>query len=89
VTAECRKKLAPLFELTAGEKAFLDAVLERGEIDVSTLDAPESVRAAIGASPALRWKAQNVKAWKSGDKSLALRTRRRRRDSQRGGRDDG
>src|ERR1700732_5050427 len=71
VTAECREKLAPLFQLTAGKRAFLDAVLERGEIDASSLGVPEAVRAAIEASPALRWKAQNVKAWKSGDKSLA------------------
>jgi hypothetical protein len=68
VTAECREKLAPLFQLTAGERTFLDAVLDRGEIDVSSLDIAESVRAAIEASPALRWKTQNVKAWKSGDK---------------------
>jgi hypothetical protein len=48
---------------------------------VTVLEAPEYVRATIEASPALRWKAQNVKAWKSGDKSLAPRTRRRlRRD---------
>lgn len=81
VTAECREKLAPLFQFTAGEKAFLDAVLDRGEIDASSLEVPQNVRAAIEASPALRWKAQNVKAWKSGDKSLAPRTRRgRRRD---------
>ena len=66
VTAECREKLAPLFRLTAGERAFLDGVLDRGEIDVSALEAPENVRASIEASPALRWKAQNVKAWKSG-----------------------
>lgn len=79
VTAECRQELAPLFQLTAGERAFLDAVLERGEIGASTLDVLESVRAAIEASPALRWKAQNVKAWKSGDRSAAPRTRRRRR----------
>jgi len=79
VTAECREKFAPLFQLTAGERAFLDAVLEQGEIDVSTLDVPEPVRAAIEASPALRWKAQNVKARKSGDKSLAPRVRRGRR----------
>ena len=51
VTAECREKLAPLFQLTAGERAFLDAVLERGEIDASSLDVPEAVRAAIEASP--------------------------------------
>ena len=66
VTAECREKLAPLFQFTAGERAFLDAVLDRGEIDASALEVPENVRAAIEASPALRWKAQNVKAWKSG-----------------------
>jgi hypothetical protein len=79
VMAECREKLARLFQFTAGERAFLDAVLEQGEIDASTLDVPEPVRAAIEASPALRWKAQNVKAWKSGDKSLALHVRRGRR----------
>ncbi|MGE0038703.1 MAG: nucleotidyl transferase AbiEii/AbiGii toxin family protein [Xanthobacteraceae bacterium] len=76
VTAECRDKLALLFEFTAGERTFLDAVLDRGEIDASTLEAPDDVRAAIEASPALRWKAQNVQAWKSGDKSLAPRARR-------------
>jgi hypothetical protein len=81
VTAECRKKLAPLFQLTTGERTFLDAVLDRGEIDASTLDVPEPVRIAIAASPALRWKAQNVKAWKSGDKSMASRTRRARQRS--------
>ena len=52
VTAECREKLAPLFQLTAGERAFLDGVLERGEIDASSLDVPEPVRVAIQASPA-------------------------------------
>jgi hypothetical protein len=60
VTAECREKLAPLFHLTVGERAFLDAILVRGEIDASSLGVPERVRAAIEASPALRWKAQNV-----------------------------
>ena len=54
-------------------------MLDRGEIDASSLDVPESVRVAIEACPALRWKAQNVKAWKSGDKSLAPRVRRERR----------
>jgi len=76
VTAECLDKLAPLFQLTAGERAFLEAVLDQGEIDASSLDVPESVHVAIEASPALRWKAQNAKAWKSGDQSLAPRARR-------------
>jgi hypothetical protein len=78
VTTQCRERLAPLFQLTAEERAFLDAVLERGEIDASSLGVPNLVRVAIEASPALRWKAQNVKAWKAGDKSLAPRTRRGR-----------
>ncbi|MDD2676486.1 MAG: nucleotidyl transferase AbiEii/AbiGii toxin family protein [Methylacidiphilaceae bacterium] len=90
VTAECREKLAPLFALTAGERTFLDAVLERGEIDTASLSVPEAVRVAIEASPALRWKAQNVKAWKSGDQPLTPRARRgRRRASARGDRSSG
>ena len=76
LTAECRDKLAPLFQLTAGERAFLDAVLDQGEIDASSLDVPESVRVAIEACPALQWKVQNIRAWKAGDKSLAPRVRR-------------
>lgn len=81
-TAECPEKLAPLFLFTAGEKAFLDSVIDRGEIDASPLDVPQTVRAGIEASPALRWKAQNVKAWKLGDRSLAPRARRGRRHGQ-------
>ena len=53
VTAECREKLASLFQFTAGETAFLDAVLERGELDASSLEAPKSTRTAIEACPAL------------------------------------
>jgi hypothetical protein len=44
VTAECREKLAPLFQFTAGERAFLDGVLDRGEIDASPMGVPESER---------------------------------------------
>ncbi len=58
--AECRDKLAPLFQFTEEEMAFLDAVLDRGEINASPVGVPEAVRAAIEACPALRWKAQNV-----------------------------
>jgi len=60
------------------ERAFLDAVLERGEIDASSLDVPEPLRAAIDASPALQWKAQNVKAWKS---AISRRRRAQGRDA--------
>jgi len=78
VTAECRQGLEPLFQFGAGEMAFLTGVLEDGIIDAARLDAPKDVRAAIEACPALRWKAQNVKAWKNGDALPAKRGRRRR-----------
>ncbi len=58
----CRERLAPLFQRTAGETAFLDALLDRGEIDPSDLDAPEEVWARIARMPMLAWKAQNVRA---------------------------
>ncbi len=79
VTAECRQGLASLFQFTEGETAFLQGVLDNGTIDASRLDAPTPVRAAIEVCPALRWKAQNVKAWKAGDRTLAPRTKRKRR----------
>ena len=71
------RRLAALFAFTEGERAFLQSVLDDGHVDAKSLDVPESVRIAIETCPALRWKAQNVKAWKTGDKSLAPRTRRR------------
>ena len=77
VTVECRQALATLFAFTEGESAFLRGVLDDGDVDAKSLEVPDSVRRAIETCPALRWKAQNVKAWKTGDKSLAPRTRRR------------
>jgi len=50
--ALCREGLAPLFERTAGDAAFLDQRLDHGEIDPSSRDAPEG------------WKAQNVHAYR-------------------------
>ena len=63
--ALCRAKLAPLFDLTAGEAAFLDGVLDRGEIDANRLDAPPEVQARIAAMPMLAWKCQNVRSHRS------------------------
>lgn len=76
---ECRRGLAPLFQFTEGEMAFLNGVLDEGIIEAGRLDAPEEVRAAIEACPALRWKAQNVRTWKTGNPTHAKPTRRRRR----------
>lgn len=59
--ALCRAGLAPLFERTAGEAAFLDRLLDVGEIDPAGLAVPDEVKARIAAMPMLVWKAQNVR----------------------------
>jgi len=56
--AECQEKLAPLFAYEAGESEFLDALYDRGSIEVDTLPTDENVKKQIAAFPALRWKAQ-------------------------------
>ena len=63
--AECRQGLAPLFERTPGEVAFLDRLLDIGDIDPSGLDVAEAVKARIAAMPMLAWKAQNIRAHKA------------------------
>ena len=64
--AECRQGLAPLFERTAGEAAFLDRLLDVGDIDPSGLAVAEAVKARIAAMPMLAWKAQNIRAHRAG-----------------------
>ena len=59
--ALCRAGLASLFERTAGEAAFLDRLLDAGEIDPAGLAVPDDVKARIAAMPMLVWKAQNVR----------------------------
>jgi len=66
----CQERLAPLFELAAGEAAFLDGVLDRGEIDTTQLGVSPEVQARMATMPMLVWKAQNVRmhrAQKPGD----------------------
>ena len=60
--AECRARLAPRFELNAAETAFLDGILDRGEIDRGGLDVAPEVQVRIAAMPMLAWKCQNVRA---------------------------
>lgn len=60
--AECRARLAPLFELNAAEAAFLDGILDRGEIDPGGLDVAPEAQVRIAAMPMLAWKCQNVRA---------------------------
>jgi hypothetical protein len=55
-----------LFALSAGEAAFLDGVLDRGEIDPSGLGGAPEIQARIAAMPMLAWKCQNVRAHRGG-----------------------
>jgi predicted nucleotidyltransferase component of viral defense system len=59
--AACRAGLAPLFDLSRDEAAFLDGLLDRGEIDASRLAVDPAVQARIATMPMLQWKAQNVR----------------------------
>jgi hypothetical protein len=69
--ALCRASLGGLFEWSAGEQRFLDALIDRGEIDPSGLDAPTEVIERIGRMPMLAWKAQNVAAHVAGKSGAA------------------
>jgi predicted nucleotidyltransferase component of viral defense system len=57
----CQEKLAFLFELTPGEREFLDGILDRGEINADLLDVAPEIRARIGAMPMLAWKSLHVR----------------------------
>ncbi len=59
--ALCREKLNFLFDLTANEQAFLDGVLDRGEIDADLLDVPREIRVRIENMPMLAWKTRHVR----------------------------
>lgn len=59
--ALCRAGTAPLLDYTQSEKAFLDGVLDRGEIDASLLDVAPAIQARIAAMPMLNWKASHVR----------------------------
>lgn len=60
--ATCRERLAPLFDLSPGEAAFLDGVLARGKVDASSLSTDAATQDRIASMPMLQWKAQNVRA---------------------------
>jgi hypothetical protein len=59
--ALCRAGAAPLLDYTRNERAFLDGVLDRGEIDASLLDVEREIQARIAAMPMLNWKASHVR----------------------------
>ena len=59
--ALCRERFAFLFDLTANERAFLDGVLDRGEIDADLLPIAPELRTRIQNMPMLAWKTLHVR----------------------------
>ena len=59
--ALCRERFAFLFDLTVNERAFLDGVLDRGEIDAELLDIAPEIGVRIEAMPMLAWKTRHVR----------------------------
>ena len=57
----CRERLTPVFAWSAQEQAFLDGVLDRGEVNAELLDVDGPIRARIAAMPMLAWKCQHVR----------------------------
>ena len=57
----CREALSALFPFNAAEEAFLNRLLDHGEIDGALLTTDAALLQRINAQPWLEWKAQNVR----------------------------
>ena len=64
---ECREALSALLPFSDAESAFLDLLLDRGEIDAAILTGDADLQQRIRAQPLLEWKAQNVRRHKGLD----------------------
>lgn len=62
---ECRQALSVVLPFSEAEKAFLDLLLDRGEIDSTILTADPNLQQRIQRQPLLEWKAGNVRKYKS------------------------
>ncbi len=61
---ESRRSLASLLPFTEAEQAFLDLLLDEGEIDATYLTSDTSLQERIRVQPLLEWKAINVRRHK-------------------------
>ena len=61
---KCRQALQGLLPFNDAERAFLDLLLNEGEIDATLLTPDEMLQERIQAQPLLEWKAQNVRRHK-------------------------
>ena len=60
----CRQRLSELLPFNEEEQAFLNLLLDAGEIDANLLTSDVALRERIQAQPLLEWKAQNVRSYK-------------------------
>ena len=67
---ECREALSALLPFNDAEVAFLDLLLDGGEIDAGILTGDEALQERIQAHPGLRWKAKNVREHKGSNRTL-------------------
>lgn len=58
---DCRRALSVLLPFDEKERAFLDCLLDHGEIDGALLTADPELQQRINAQPWLEWKARNVR----------------------------
>lgn len=61
---ETRRSLSDLLPFTDAEQAFLDLLLDKGEIDATILTSDTSLQKRIQVQPLLEWKALNVRSHK-------------------------
>ncbi len=58
---QCRQKLELVLPFSEAERAFLDHILDRGEIRADLLTKDADLQNRITSHPLLQWKAQNVR----------------------------
>jgi predicted nucleotidyltransferase component of viral defense system len=61
---ECRQALSVVLPFSEAERAFLDLLIDRGEIDSTILTSDSSLQQCIQRQPLLAWKAVNVRKHK-------------------------
>ena len=61
---ECRQALSVVLPFSENEKAFLDLLLDQGEIDSTILTSDKDLQQRIQKQPLLEWKAVNVRKHK-------------------------
>ncbi len=64
ILGETKKALSVLLPFTDAEQAFLDLLLDKGEIDATILTSDSSLQKRIQVQPLLEWKALNVRRHK-------------------------